>query len=153
MRSDTRLSSMLHLLLHMAEAEEPLTSEQLAVYMDTNAVVVRRTMAGLREAELVRSEKGHGGGWRLARGLEDITLADVHAALGSPHLFAFGNRNDHPRCLIEQAVNAALADTMAQAEAMILARLGSVSLSDIVADYSKRVPAGCGGHHGDRHHA
>ena len=52
MRRDSKLSSILHVLLHMAHAEHlgrPMTSEELAGYLGTNAVLVRRVMAGLRE--------------------------------------------------------------------------------------------------------
>ncbi|MEO3998276.1 Rrf2 family transcriptional regulator [Mesorhizobium sp. CAU 1732] len=151
MKRDTRLSGMLHLLLHMADAKTPSTSEELARYMDTNAVVVRRTMAGLREAGIVVSEKGHGGGWRLARDLADITLAQVHAAIGRPSLFAFGNRNDQPECLVEQAVNTALDDTLAQAEALISARLAGITLKDIAEDFRQRMAErGCAAT-GERH--
>ena len=66
-------------------------------------------MAGLRDAGFVRSQKGHGGGWTIARDLALITLRDVYAALGSPALFALGNRTEAPGCLVEQAVNTALA--------------------------------------------
>ena len=66
MKRDSRLSGVLHVLLHMAEHEGPMTSETLANAMQTNPVVIRRAMSGLREACYVRSEKGHGGGWTLA---------------------------------------------------------------------------------------
>lgn len=135
MKSDTRLCSMLHLLLHMADADGPLTSEELAGYLRTNSVVVRRTMAGLRRAGIVTSEKGHGGGWRLDRPAGEITLADVHEALGSPGLLAFGNRSDNPECLAERAVNARLSDTMAEAKALVMQRLGAVTLADIASDF------------------
>lgn len=130
---------MLHVLLHMAQNGEPVTSEKLALYMDTNPVVVRRTMAGLREAGLVRSEKGHGGGWMIARDLASITLGDVYAALGAPALFAIGNRNENPNCLVEKAVNKALGETLREAEAMVVARLGAVSLADLAADFGDRM--------------
>ena len=48
--------------------------EVLAKAMHTNPVVLRRVMAGLRDRGFVRSEKGHGGGWTLARDLSEITL-------------------------------------------------------------------------------
>src|SRR5690606_33860301 len=87
MRTDSRLSRMLHVLLHMARAEQPMTSEHIARMLDTNAAVVRRTMAGLRQAGYVQSGKGHHGGWRLACPLEDITLLNVHQAVGGPKVF------------------------------------------------------------------
>src|SRR5262245_19179746 len=107
MRRDSRLSVALHALLHMADAGL-LTSERMAEQGETNPVVIRRTMAGLRAAGIVRSEKGHGGGWSLVRRLEDVTLYDVYAALGEPTIFAIGNRTESPGCAVELAVNRAL---------------------------------------------
>lgn len=130
---------MLHLLIHMARAEGPLTSEAAAVMLDTNPVVVRRTMAGLREAGYVSSVKGHGGGWSLTRGLESITMLDVHRALGDNRIFALGPANPAPDCLVEQLVNGSLEDALRRAEAVLLQRLGEVALADIAADYDRRV--------------
>lgn len=139
MKRDTRLSAMLHVLIHMAENPDPVTSEALAGYMGTNPVVVRRTMAGLREAGIVTSGRGHGGGWRLARSAGEVTLADIHDALGSPGLFAIGNRSAAPQCLAEQAVNAALDDTLEEAARIVRIRLSAITLADIARDFAKRV--------------
>jgi Rrf2 family protein len=122
----------------MAEHRGPVTSEVLAKAMHTNPVVLRRVMAGLRDQGFVRSEKGHGGGWTLARDLSEITLRDIYAALGSPLLFAIGNRTDTPDCLVEQAVNAAVDATLRDAETLMLARLGDVTLAMLSADVRHR---------------
>lgn len=131
MNRDTRLSDVLHVLLHMDQVEAPLTSEVLAQSMGTNPAVFRRTMAGLREAGFVRSGKGHGGGWELARPLREVTLLAVYEALGRPTLFAIGNRSDHSDCLVEKKVNAVMADTMAEAEALFAQRFGEITLDKI----------------------
>ena len=141
MRRDSRLSGILHVLLHMAEEPRPLTSEALAAAMQTNPSVVRRTMAGLREAGFVRSVRGHGGGWTLARDLHGITLRDIHVAVGSPDLCAVGNRTEAPGCLVEQVVNAALDDGFCEAERVLLDRFGSVTLAALSADFHARLAA------------
>ncbi len=138
MRRDSRLSGVLHVLLHLAEHRDRVTSEVLAQAMHTNPVVLRRVMAGLRDQGFVRSEKGLGGGWTLARDLSEITLRDIYAALGSPLLFAIGNRTDAPDCLVEQAVNAALNATLRDAETLFLARLGDVTIAMLSADVRHR---------------
>ncbi|MBB3899704.1 DNA-binding IscR family transcriptional regulator [Roseococcus suduntuyensis] len=130
---------MLHVLLHMAEQEGPTTSEVLAKAMQTNPVVIRRIMSGLRERGYVRSEKGHGGGWTLACDLSRLTLRDVHEALGEPALLAIGNRTEAPSCLVEQAVNAALGRAFEDAEAMLLERFASVTLAQLRADLRARL--------------
>jgi DNA-binding IscR family transcriptional regulator len=141
MKRDSRLSGVLHVLLHMAEAPGPVTSDAMARAMQTNPVVIRRIMAGLRDAGFVHSEKGHGGGWTIARDLAAITLRDVYAALGSPALFAMGNRTDAPGCLVEQAVNAALDGAYVDAETLLLERFGSVTLAALSADFHARMVA------------
>ena len=142
MRRDSRLSGVLHVLLHMAEFEGPATSEMLARAMKTNPVVVRRLMSGLRDAGLVESAKGHGGGWALSRPLDAVTLADIHEALGSPGFFAMGHRDDNPSCLVEQSVNAALSAACLEAEALLMKRLKTVTLAALAADFHRRMAAG-----------
>jgi DNA-binding IscR family transcriptional regulator len=142
MKRDSRLSGILHCLLHMAETQGPATSESLAHAMQTNPVVVRRLMSGLREAGFVSSAKGHGGGWMLSCPLDQITLRDIHEAIGAPGLLAVGHREEQPGCLVEQAVNAALQDAYQQAEALLLERLGTVTLGALSRDFHRRMTAG-----------
>ena len=134
----------------MAEHRGPVTSEVLARAMHTNPAVIRRVMAGLRDQGLVASTKGHGGGWTIACDMERTTLRHVYDAVGSPNLIALGNRSEQPTCLVEQAVNAALDETFREAEALMLERLGGVSLAALSADFHRRMVAG--GHSLDHHH-
>ena len=143
MNRDTRLSDVLHVLLHLDHVKEPRTSEFLAKSMGTNPAVFRRTMAGLRNAGYVQSGRGHGGGWSLARPLSELTLLDVYTALGSPSLFAIGMREDNPVCLVERNVNEALEDTMAQAEALFVKRFGAITLEKLLPKIDPMVFATC----------
>ena len=139
MRQDSRLSRMLHVLLHMAQHDGPVTSDTIARMLATNPVVVRRTMAGLRDAGYVRSEKGHHGGWTIACDLNAVSLLDVHNAVGGPRLFAIGNEADNPNCAVERVVNEALDDALKAAETLLLTRLASITLASL----SKAFDAKC----------
>jgi DNA-binding IscR family transcriptional regulator len=134
MKRDSRLSAVLHALLHMTAQGRPMTSAELALCMSTNAAVVRRTMAGLRKAGYVRSAKGHGGGWEIACDLDQVSLKDIYDALGQPTLFAVGAHVENPTCLIERAVNNSLAGAFAEAEALLIGRLGNVSLAALAGE-------------------
>ncbi|WP_119677316.1 Rrf2 family transcriptional regulator [Indioceanicola profundi] len=147
MRHDSRLSRMLHVLIHMDRHEGAATSETIAAMLNTNPVVIRRTMAGLRDKGYVQSEKGHGGGWRLARPLSGITLLDVYRALGEPPVFAIGPAVDNPECLVEQAVNAALDSALREAEALLISRLEKVTLADLAVDFDRQLEKVRGGAH------
>lgn len=137
MRKDSRLSRMLHVLLHMSRHSGSFTSEQIGKMLGTNPVVVRRTLSGLRDAGFVQSEKGHRGGWRIAGDLSKVTLLDIHRSLGSPKFFAIGSDNDSPDCAVEAVVNRALADVLGDAEARLVAQLGTVTLDDLAADFDR----------------
>jgi len=153
MKRNSQLSGVLHVLLHMAERDGPMTSEVLAKAMDTNPVVIRRIMAGLREKGYVRSEKGYGGGWTLARDLSRVTLRDVYIAIGCPPLLAIGNRTESPGCLVEQEVNAALGEAFRDAESSLLSRLGEVTLASLSNALRGRLPRGGKSHDLETAHA
>lgn len=138
MKRDNRLSGVLHVLLHMAEDQRPCTSEVLARALQTNPVVIRRMLAGLRKQGIVRSEKGHGGGWTLSRDLHAITLRDIYNALGCPPLFAIGNRNENPNCLVEQSVNTALDGAFREAEEILLSSFDALTLAALREDFQRR---------------
>ncbi|WP_430256818.1 Rrf2 family transcriptional regulator [Neorhizobium sp. DAR64872/K0K18] len=135
MRQDSRLSRMLHVLIHIGRHEGAMTSEMIAQMLDANPVVIRRTMAGLRDEGYVSSVKGHGGGWTLARPLEKLTLLDIYRAVGEPSIFAVGPANDMPGCLIEQAVNGTLTDAFNEAEELLHKRFAGVTLADIPSGF------------------
>ncbi|MFL6709348.1 MAG: Rrf2 family transcriptional regulator [Massilia sp.] len=140
MRRDSKLSSILHLLLHMAHSNRPLTSEALAGFLHTNPVLVRRTLAGLRERGYVASEKGHGGGWVLTADLHRVTLGDIYVSVGSPTVFAMGNRVEQPACLVEQVINQSLGSAFEEAEALLLRRFGELTLADLSARFNALYP-------------
>jgi|SRR6478735_6103104 len=137
MRRDSRLSAVLHLLLHLRELDGPVTSEALGPLMNTNPVLIRRMLGGLRDAGIVSAEKGHGGGWALARPLDEVTLADVYRALGSPQLFGIGPQRENPRCLVEQAVNRSLGKALNDARELLLAELARTTVAAIARDVSQ----------------
>lgn len=140
-RTDSRLSRTLHVLLHMARHDGPMTSEAIGRMLGTNPVVVRRTMAGLREAGYVKSEKGHGGGWTIAANLAEVSLLDIHRAVGGPRIFAIGSDHPNPDCAVEKAVNEALEDTLREAEALLVARLGAISLAELARSFDTQLHA------------
>ena len=138
MKRSSRISVALHLLAHMAaRPDEPVVSEALAAWADTNPVVIRRTFAGLREAGILASTKGAGGGWRLAKPASEITLAQIQAALGET-LVAFDLAEESPGCLVERAVNGTLAGVRREVEDLLAQRLSHITLADLAADVARR---------------
>lgn len=132
----------LHILAHLAEAgARPTTSEVLAAHCHTHPVVVRRSLAGLREAGIVASVKGHGGGWTVARPADAISLREVYAVLGERGEFVPDPQPSAHGCLIEAAIGDALDGFYAEAEALLLRRLGEITVADLAGDVHHRLTA------------
>ena len=134
MPRSSRFSVALHVLTHLVESAGPRTSEQLAMCVETNPVVVRRTMAGLRDAGLVTSSRGAGGGWRLGRPAADITLRDIQLALGERLLQGVDVAGTKGAgCAIRRAVAGTLDEFLEDAEALLATRLGRITLANLAA--------------------
>lgn len=134
MRRDGKLSLALHALGHMATAARPLRSEDMAAHNGTNAVVVRRVLGRLREAGIVTSEKGHAGGWRLARPPAAINVAEVRAAVGERVLaHRLAGDGGPTTCAIERALHGAVDAALAEAEALLDRTLARVTVADLAA--------------------
>lgn len=131
MRSDGRLARMLHVLVHMALLGGKETSERIAQMLNTNPVVVRRTLGALRDYGIVESEGGRGGGWKLSKTLDDITVLDVQRALHKGAILSAGVSHDHPSCPVERASNAVLESAAAAAEAKLREIYASTTLAEI----------------------
>ena len=136
MKRDTRLSFALHALLHLAQHPGvSMTSGEMAECSGTHPVVVRQTFAGLREAGIVSSRKGRGGGWRLARPATEITLEQVQRALNERVVdVSAEDTAGHPECLVRRVVYGALDDAVAEANRVLDRHLASITLADLGAD-------------------
>ncbi|WP_350310106.1 hypothetical protein [Rhizobium skierniewicense] len=67
----------------------------------------------------------------MARPLEELTLLDIHRAVGEPSIFAVGPAFDMPGCPIEQAVK----DVLNEAEELLRKRFAAVSLADVARTF------------------
>jgi DNA-binding IscR family transcriptional regulator len=138
MNRDSRLSVALHVLLHVSELERAATSEALGEMLGAHPVVLRRTLGKLRAAGIVAAEKGHGGGWSLARDLRSVSLGDVYEAIGPTSLFGIGPRVPDPSCPLERAVDRTVGDALAEAEAVVMRRLREVAVADLLKQARRR---------------
>ncbi|MEL6467493.1 MAG: Rrf2 family transcriptional regulator [Pseudomonadota bacterium] len=131
MKRNSRLSLALHALSHMAyDMENAQTSADIADHAGTNPVVVRRVLGKLRAAGLLTSERGHSGGWRLARDTRHITLADVYAALGES-LIASDPGPETNVCAVERALDNRVLRIMKEIEDSLVARLSQTTIADV----------------------
>ncbi|WP_414490804.1 Rrf2 family transcriptional regulator [Stenotrophomonas maltophilia] len=80
MKSANPLSDALHVMAHLVGHAAPRTSEQLASCLPTHPVVIRRLLAQLHKAGLVRSTRGHGGGCPIQQLVNSALLEGAREA-------------------------------------------------------------------------
>lgn len=132
MKRNSRLSLALHTLSHMAgDPDRMRTSSDIAGHAGTNPVVVRRVLGKLREAGLLSSEKGHAGGWRLAKEAESITLADVYLALDERLVSGQSGQDAPSDCSVETGLHARVSEVLDDIEAHLVERLRETTILDV----------------------
>jgi Rrf2 family iron-sulfur cluster assembly transcriptional regulator len=92
---------MLDLALH--KSNEPVALADIAQRQDISLTYLEQLFARLRRGELVNSARGPGGGYQLARAAEDISVAEVIAAVDesvdATKCGGAKNCHGHERCL------------------------------------------------------
>ncbi len=131
MNRDGRFPRVLHVVIYMALRGRVMSSTEIAQMLTTNPVVVRRMLAGLRDGGFVETSKGPGGGWRVVKSLDAMTLRDIFDALDRPGLKIADTARYHPDCPVEAAVNVALAEVDDAVTDMMLTRYATTTLADI----------------------
>jgi Rrf2 family protein len=146
MNLSARYTVALHVLTLLASCPgQALTSEFIAGSVNTNPVVVRRIMGKLRNAGLVQSQPGSGGGWKLASDPAALTLADVRRAVQEGSPFSMHPQMPNPACPVGRSIQQALLPLFQQAERALeddLAQTTLLSLLDSVKEHNEaRKPA------------
>jgi DNA-binding IscR family transcriptional regulator len=131
----TRFSVAIHalaLLQHPGGCGGRLTSEAIAGSVGTNASFVRRVLAMLSHAGIVRSSPGIAGAV-LARPADAVTLLEIYHAVGleGECRFAIHGSPDQT-CPVGRRIQGALSTVVGAAEHAFEAELGQRRLSDVL---------------------
>lgn len=140
----------LHCLLYLvdAPADRPPSARDLAEFQGVSPTYVAKLFTQLEKAGLVASAEGVGGGFRLARPADAITILDVIDALeGRKPLFQC--REIRARCILfadspptwAGRGMCAIHATMRDAEAHMRQSLSSQTLADLANRVGPKLPA------------
>ncbi len=112
MSANSRLTVATHILAWMAlvarRNPDPVTSDRIAASVNTNPVVIRRTLGLLANGGLVESYRGVNAGWRLTRSADAISLLDVFDALEEGAHFALHPSKPSQACPVGRGIGSTL---------------------------------------------
>ena len=107
----------------------PVKGERLAESQGIPLKFLENILTELRRAEIVASQRGVDGGYRLARDAAEISLADVIRAVEGPIATVRGSRPDEVEYT---GAAAALGDVWIELRASMRTVLEEISLADLV---------------------
>ena len=145
MSSNSRLTTAIHALcwleLSARRGTPTLTSAQVADSLQSHPVLIRRTLAPLRDAGLLRVVgRGPGAGWQLARPAAEITLREVHQMLGGDTIFALHPHPPKPDCPVGHGIPDVLDRVYRDAEEAVAQVLQGLTVADVLDRILKERP-------------
>lgn len=108
---DTKFSSAIHMLILISEAEIPMTSEEIAVSVGTNASYIRKVTGLLKKKGIIESRQG-ASGYQLLIKPEELTLYEVYRAVSETeqvHVFDL-HQNPNDQCIVGKHIRPVLTD-------------------------------------------
>lgn len=149
MAANCRFAFAVHVLAALAWRarrgfECGITSEDLAGSVNTNPVVIRRLLGPLRAAGLIETVKGCGGGARLARPAEEITLCEVYRAVHSDTGLAAHPQRPNLRCPVGRHVELVLEEVFASAQKGLEHALEARTIAQVAAGIDEEIAIGAG---------
>jgi DNA-binding IscR family transcriptional regulator len=136
--ANSRLTVAVHALTWLALAHRRgrarLTSDEVAASINTNPVVVRRSLGDLRRAGLVAVSHGTGAGWALARSPDSITLLEVYDAVSwsADAVFALHHREPNLECPVGRGIRPVLTSVYARALDALRRELSATSIAEVL---------------------
>ena len=94
MRVSAKSDYALRALIELASRKDgaPVSAEELGRLQEIPHGFLQAILADLRRADVVISQRGQSGGWRLARDAAEVSVADVIRAVDGPLVSVYGQR-------------------------------------------------------------
>jgi Rrf2 family protein len=128
---DTRFSSAIHTLIMIAGAETPMTSDQIAESVGTNASYIRKITGLLKKQGIIDSRQGISG-FTLLVEPEKLSLLRIYQAIAETeevHVFDL-HQNPNDECIVGRHIQPVLTDVFRGIEEKAEQELNNTSLAD-----------------------
>jgi Rrf2 family protein len=139
MAKNTQFAIAVHLMAALAyRSDQNVTSGTLASSVNTSPSFVRRVLAKLSKAGLVKTATGKAGACWLAKDARQISLLGIYKAVDAPKAFCIHNYREQKGCPVSGHIKAALERALGKTQKALEASLQEISLAQIVSDLNAR---------------
>lgn len=137
---DTRFSSAIHILILIAGAERPMTSEAIANSVGSNPSYIRKVTVLLKRKGILDSRQGiHGFSLRVLP--EALSLYTIYQAITESdevHVFDL-HQNPNDECIVGRHIRPVLAETFRGVEEKAEQQLKQTTLADCMEKMRRRI--------------
>ena len=137
---DTRFSSAIHTLIMIAGAETPMTSDQIAKSVGTNASYIRKITGLLKKQGIIDSRQGISG-FTLLVEPEKLSLLRIYQAIAETdevHVFDL-HQNPNDECIVGRHIQPVLTDVFRGIEEKAEQELNNTTLADCMRRMKKEI--------------
>ena len=135
MATNTQFSIAVHLMIALGFIpEREATSAMLAMSVNTSPSFVRRILAKLSKANLVRTTTGKSGFCSLAKKPEEISLLEIYNAVDAPQTFAIHDYPVQSQCRVSCNIEATMNKVLTKAQKSFEESLSKTNLAEVIGD-------------------
>ncbi len=127
---DTKFSTAIHSLILISETKEPISSEQIARSVGTNASYIRKILGMLKKQGLISSRRGVSG-FKLDKRPYELTLLEVYEAVNNNPFFDI-HQNSSDECIVGRHIKSTLNYVLNDMENSINKELSNKTLADCI---------------------
>lgn len=137
MQISSRFTIAIHILacIDIFQDKAKVTSDFLAASINVNPVIIRNILIQLRNANIVKVQRGSGGA-SIAKAYNDITFLDIYNAvecIDKGTLFHF-HENPNQQCPVGRNIHNVLDGKLIQIQKALEEELERITLSDVIDD-------------------
>ena len=130
---NTQFSIAVHVLAAIAHYERSFTSEVLAGSVNANPIFVKRVLAKLSKARLVKATVGKAGGYTLSKEPKSISLLDISHAIDPPSVFAIHTYEKKEWCVVSNNIKEVMGEVLVGTQNAVENDLKQTTLADVVS--------------------
>jgi len=137
MAVSTQFSIAVHLMAGLGcYTGKDVTSTYLANSVNTSPSFVRRVLAKLSKANLVRTTMGKSGSCSLAKKPEDISLLEIYKAVGAPKAFSIHDYPVQTSCKVSCKIKDSMDGVLDKVQRSFEESLKGITLAEVISDIS-----------------
>jgi Rrf2 family protein len=136
--ANTQFAIATHIMAALGHAAgKEVNSAEIAGSVNTSSSFVRRILAKLSKAGLVKTATGKGGSCWLAKPARKISLLDIYRAVEAPKAFAIHQYPPEEQCAVSRGIKPALNRVLAETQQALEGSLRRKSLAEVISDLTK----------------